>query len=58
MCRPWESLLIGVIAAVLTTATEGATEALRIDDPVGVIPVHLVCGIWGLLCIGEFANVI
>ena len=30
-------------------------EHLRIDDPVGALPVHGVCGIWGTLSLGFFA---
>ena len=30
-------------------------DRLRIDDPVGAISVHLVCGIWGTLAVGIFS---
>ena len=30
-------------------------DKLRIDDPVGAISVHLVCGIWGTLAVGIFS---
>ncbi|HEX7894679.1 MAG TPA: hypothetical protein VF447_10850, partial [Terriglobales bacterium] len=30
-------------------------EWLRIDDPIGAVPVHGVCGIWGTLSLGLFA---
>ena len=33
-----------------------ALEYLRIDDPIGAVPVHLVCGIWGTLSLGLFAT--
>ena len=52
-CKPWEALCIGGVAAILTAAVEGATTLLKIDDPVGVIPVHLACGMWGVLSIGR-----
>ena len=33
-----------------------ALEYLRIDDPIGAVPVHLVCGIWGTISLGLFAT--
>ena len=30
-------------------------EYLRIDDPIGAVPVHMVCGIWGTMSLGLFA---
>ena len=30
-------------------------EWLRIDDPIGAVPVHGFCGIWGTLSLGPFA---
>ena len=30
-------------------------EYLRIDDPIGAVPVHGFCGIWGTLSLGLFA---
>ena len=30
-------------------------DRLKIDDPVGAVPVHLFCGVWGTLSIGLFA---
>ena len=31
-------------------------EWLRIDDPIGAVPVHGFCGIWGTLSLGLFAT--
>ena len=31
-------------------------EYLRIDDPIGAVPVHGICGIWGTLSLGFFAS--
>ena len=31
-------------------------EHLRIDDPIGAVPVHGFCGIWGTLALGFFAT--
>ena len=48
------AVLIGLIAGVLVCVTTGWLERLRIDDPVGAVPVHLVNGVWGLLSLGLF----
>jgi ammonium transporter, Amt family len=51
----WESLAIGVIAGVLVyVAVIVIDSKLKVDDPVGAISVHLVCGIWGTLAVGIF----
>jgi Amt family ammonium transporter len=31
-------------------------EYLRIDDPIGAVPVHGMCGIWGTISLGLFAS--
>ena len=31
-------------------------ESLYIDDPVSAIPLHGMCGIWGLIFVGFFAT--
>ena len=31
-------------------------EYLRIDDPIGAVPVHGLCGIWGTISLGLFAS--
>jgi ammonium transporter, Amt family len=50
------SLMIGAVASVWIILLEKLLEVLKIDDPVGAIPVHLGCGIWGTLAAGLFAN--
>ncbi len=51
------SLLIGLIAGVLVFfAVVSIDRKLKIDDPVGAISVHLVCGIWGTLAVGIFGD--
>ena len=50
-----DALLIGAIAGVLVYfAVLFVDGVLKIDDPVGAISVHLVCGIWGTLAVGLF----
>jgi Amt family ammonium transporter len=54
---PAWSALIGSIAGVLVIyAAQFIDTKLKIDDPVGAIAVHGVCGIWGVLSVGIFAN--
>ncbi|MFM9003028.1 MAG: ammonium transporter, partial [Acidimicrobiaceae bacterium] len=54
---PWAAAVIGSIAAVLVIeSTYFVEERLRIDDPCGAISVHGVCGMFGLLAVGVFAN--
>jgi Amt family ammonium transporter len=47
---------IGTIAGVLVVFSVLFWDRLRIDDPVGALSVHLVCGIFGTLCVGLFAQ--
>jgi Amt family ammonium transporter len=54
---PWAAAVIGSIAGVLVVlAINFFEKSAKIDDPVGAISVHGVCGIWGVLCVGIFAN--
>lgn len=48
--------ILGAIAGVLVILAMELLEHLRIDDPVGAFPVHGVCGIWGTLSLGLFAD--
>src|SRR5467141_2988 len=52
---PVGSLLLGGIAGVIVVLGVEALEWLRIDDPIGAVPVHGFCGIWGTLSLGFFA---
>ncbi|MFN8433680.1 MAG: ammonium transporter [Anaerolineales bacterium] len=53
---PWAAVVIGLIAGVLVIWASTALEKLKIDDPVGAVPVHMVNGAWGVLAVGIFAN--
>ncbi|MFA0964570.1 ammonium transporter [Roseivirga sp. BDSF3-8] len=48
------SLWAGLVGGGLVVLFTHLMNRLRIDDPVGAVPVHLVCGIWGTLAIGMF----
>jgi Amt family ammonium transporter len=49
------AVLTGAIAGVIVVFSVLLFDRLRVDDPVGAISVHGVCGIWGTLAVGIFA---
>ncbi len=50
------SVIIGLVAGALVVVSVVFIDSkLQIDDPVGAISVHLVCGIWGTLAVGIFS---
>src|SRR5579863_1998742 len=53
---PTGAILLGGVAGVLVVAGVEFLEWLRIDDPIGAVPVHGICGIWGTLSLGLFAS--
>jgi Amt family ammonium transporter len=54
---PWAACLIGIIAGFLVCySVEFFDRVLKIDDPCGAISVHGVCGAWGVLAVGFFAD--
>lgn len=53
----WEAMVIGAVAGALVYfAVITFDRVLKIDDPVGALSVHLVCGIWGTLAVGIFGS--
>jgi Amt family ammonium transporter len=53
---PLNSVIIGFIAGIFVFVSVLFFDKLRIDDPVGAISVHLICGIWGTLAVGIFTT--
>ena len=53
---PTSAILIGAIAGVILVFGISLLDKLKLDDPVGAIPVHLICGIWGTLAVGIFGE--
>jgi len=53
---PTDAILIGAIAGTLIVFAVSFVDKLKLDDPVGAIAVHLICGIWGTLAVGIFGN--
>src|SRR6185436_2272325 len=49
------AVIIGVVAGVLVCLASFALERIKVDDPVGAVPVHFVNGMWGVLAVGIFA---
>jgi Amt family ammonium transporter len=50
------SIIIGLIAGVIVVFAITFFDKSKIDDPVGAISVHGVCGIWGTLAVAIFAD--
>ena len=50
------SMLIGAIAGVLVVFAVMFFDRIKVDDPVGATSVHLVCGVFGTICVGLFAK--
>ncbi|MEZ5953840.1 MAG: ammonium transporter [Hyphomonas sp.] len=46
-----QAVLIGGVGGVLAVLTVPLLDKVKIDDVVGAIPVHLVCGIWGTMIV-------
>ncbi len=53
---PWAAAVIGAVAAIIVIEAAMFIERKGVDDPVGAIAVHGVGGIFGVLCVGIFAN--
>jgi Amt family ammonium transporter len=53
---PGIAIIIGLVAGILVVFAVLFFDKIRIDDPVGALSVHLVCGIWGTLAVGIFGE--
>ena len=51
---PTSSVIIGLIAGVIVVVSVVVLDRMHIDDPVGAVSVHGVCGAWGTLAAGLF----
>ena len=52
----WAAVVIGLIAGIIMIfGVSFIKNTLKVDDPVGAISVHGICGAWGLLAVGIFA---
>jgi Amt family ammonium transporter len=50
------SLIIGAVAGVIVVFAVLMFDKAKVDDPVGATSVHLVCGVFGTICVGLFAQ--
>ena len=53
---PLASILVGLISGFLVVISVLYLDSRKIDDPVGAISVHLICGLWGTLAVGIFST--
>ena len=51
---PTDAIIIGLIAGIIVVLGISLIDKLKLDDPVGAVAVHLICGIWGTLAVGIF----
>ncbi|MCO5724088.1 ammonium transporter [Robiginitalea marina] len=56
LMSPNEAVLIGLIAGAIIVGGVALIDRLKLDDPVGAVTVHLICGIWGTLAVGLFGD--
>ncbi|HUT28270.1 MAG TPA: ammonium transporter [Sedimentisphaerales bacterium] len=54
--EPWAAIVIGASAGYIVVRGVELLDKLQIDDPVGAVPVHGICGVWGTLCVGIFGS--
>ncbi len=54
--EPWAACVIGLTSGIIVVLGVELLDKLQIDDPVGAVPVHGMCGIWGTLCVGIFGK--
>lgn len=53
---PLSAVAIGGIAGAVVVVAVLLFDRLLLDDPVGALSVHLVCGVWGTLAVGIFST--
>ncbi|KAJ1365054.1 ammonium transporter Amt3 [Parelaphostrongylus tenuis] len=56
MSRPWHALIIGGVSSAFSILVLPLLERLKVDDPVGIVPIHLTSSIWGMIAVGIFCE--
>ena len=54
LMSPNEAVVIGFIAGLIIVLGVAFIDKIKLDDPVGAVTVHLICGMWGTLAVGIF----
>lgn len=52
----WSACAVGSVAGALVVIAVIFFDKIKVDDPVGAISVHGVCGLWGTLAVGIFGT--
>jgi Amt family ammonium transporter len=53
---PWAAVAVGAIAGAIVVFAILFFDKIKIDDPVGAVSVHGVCGMWGTIAVGIFGG--
>jgi Amt family ammonium transporter len=53
---PWAAVVIGLVAGIIVPPLVVLVDRIRVDDPIGCLPVHGIAGVWGTLAVGLFAT--
>lgn len=56
LMSPMDAITIGLVAGGIIVFGVALIDKLKLDDPVGAVAVHLICGIWGTLAVGIFGS--
>lgn len=56
LMNPLESIIIGFISGIIVVFAVIFFDKVKLDDPVGALSVHLVCGIFGTLVVGVLGD--
>lgn len=56
LMSPEDAFLIGLLSGIIIVLGVALVDKLKLDDPVGAVAVHLICGIWGTLAVGIFGS--
>jgi len=56
LMSPNEAVIIGLLAGLLIVLAVAFIDNIKLDDPVGAVAVHLICGIFGTLAVGVFGG--